>query len=1049
MSHPARFYAAARCCVALLGALGAFLPFAQSQTAPAPAATKRIPTPVELKQYDQNGNGVLDADEQAAFESGEKGDGAVVLTPFEVSTAKDRGYAAGNTLSGGRVNTPLALTGASISVMTKEFLDDFALTDINQAAAFTLNMDVSIQPNSGPFGTDRFEANFRGAGLGGTGSYPTRNGIQNYFVADTYNTERFEFARGPNSQMFGPGGPGGMQGSYSKRPRFNNRSGSTTVRADSYGGYRGTLDYNQGFDRVAVRVNVLHQNSQSYLDATEDKQNAITGTLSFKLTPKTELRFEYEKSSEYNVQYRKTWGDNASFWDTTTFNDKTPGAITATTTDPNLVITNAGNFGLSTINSGGDTVVYNLNLGKFVNYGRTNQYQTNGLGYQVPWDGRADLTALGLRNSSPGLPKDFRLGPIDNIADRDNNTRSITLEHRFSSNLFAQFSWTGSDIDPATIYSQGHPGDFRVDVNRFLPDGTPNPNVGKRYGQWTQNSQYQQNGNDEYMAMVVYQFAKPRWWDLKQGFNFNTGYRLGRYEAWDRRFRWMNNPNVADPFSGNNQINFRVYFDNPNPSIAGILSEAAINKINPAMTFRNLGSGFHAFNKGELYYGNLISQTSLFNERLNFSLGFRRDRVKNDNLSNIANGTAANDYQIIMGGTNPKTGQNEAGFHSVLTTYRNSHNADTVAYPFKNMGDSANLNTLSGILRPLGFFVNFSQNFLVPPTGGPLIDGTRPLPPFSETRDYGLRYSMPGGKAYASLTRYETTQTGQLSGMQNTGNIQNIWRNLGYTDDAHFNFGGYRDLADRELSGYEFEFTANPTRNLTFTVNFARPTVKNIAERIDLQKYVAQNIAEWKAGAAQAPGATFNGRTIIDPQIITNEILAIENANNGLTTGTIGNAARKRINLAASYRFTEGKLRGLGVNAGINYRGDIKAGSRDARLKFQTTSPTIAQTKEAAFDYLYVDSTKEYSVGANYTKRFGRYNVRFQLNVQNPFDDDDARFMFNNNNSAYSVINAGQFTNQSDGAALTVAGSNPRMQVLSNFVQLEPRKFIFTTTVSF
>jgi hypothetical protein len=35
------------------------------------------------------------------------------------------------------------------------------------------------------------------------------------------------------------------------------------------------------------------------------------------------------------------------------------------------------------------------------------------------------------------------------------------------------------------------------------------------------------------------------------------------------------------------------------------------------------------------------------------------------------------------------------------------------------------------------------------------------------------------------------------------------------------------------------------------------------------------------------------------------------------------------------------------------------------------------------------------------------------------------------------------------GNALTVAGSNPRMQVISNFQQLDPRRFVFTTTVSF
>src|SRR5438128_2317321 len=113
MTNQPRLFAPARsCCIALVGALGVFLPSLHSQTASAPMA-KRVPTPAELTKYDKNNNGVLEADEQAAFEAGEKTD-AIVLTPFEVNTAKDRGYAAGNTLSGGRINTPLDLNPTSI-----------------------------------------------------------------------------------------------------------------------------------------------------------------------------------------------------------------------------------------------------------------------------------------------------------------------------------------------------------------------------------------------------------------------------------------------------------------------------------------------------------------------------------------------------------------------------------------------------------------------------------------------------------------------------------------------------------------------------------------------------------------------------------------------------------------------------------------------------------------------------------------------------------------------------------------------------------------------
>jgi len=58
-------------------------------------------------------------------------DGAVLLTPFQVSTSKDSGYFAENTLAGSRLNTNLADLAASITVVTKQQMDDTASLDIN------------------------------------------------------------------------------------------------------------------------------------------------------------------------------------------------------------------------------------------------------------------------------------------------------------------------------------------------------------------------------------------------------------------------------------------------------------------------------------------------------------------------------------------------------------------------------------------------------------------------------------------------------------------------------------------------------------------------------------------------------------------------------------------------------------------------------------------------------------------------------------------------------------------------------------------------------
>src|SRR5688572_26387141 len=65
----------------------------------------------------------------------------VTLSPFVIDTSRDVGYQAENTLSGSRLNTSLRDTASSISVFTREFLDDTALTDMRKLLDYTVNSE--------------------------------------------------------------------------------------------------------------------------------------------------------------------------------------------------------------------------------------------------------------------------------------------------------------------------------------------------------------------------------------------------------------------------------------------------------------------------------------------------------------------------------------------------------------------------------------------------------------------------------------------------------------------------------------------------------------------------------------------------------------------------------------------------------------------------------------------------------------------------------------------------------------------------------------------
>jgi len=214
--------------------------------------------------------------------------------------------------------------------------------------------------------------------------------------------------------------------------------------------------------------------------------------------------------------------------------------------------------------------------------------------------------------------------------------------------------------------------------------------------------------------------------------------------------------------------------------------------------------------------------------------------------------------------------------------------------------------------------------------------------------------------------------------------------------------------------------------------------------------YVAAHRAEWVNGVN---GVATGGRTLADGAsgtggTIQSALTNIDNSLAGLTPGTLENyAVNHRINANGRYRFSEGTLKGLSVVAGVQYRGFGKNGSRDTRLHFnlpESVTPTAAQNAEAAWDYLWTPPSWKSTItaGANYTRRFGKYNWRFQLNVDNVLNNLDPIWgrsgPVGNGASAYTTL-----------ASNALNAGNPRMQILTSFVNPDPRKFTLTTTVSF
>ena len=172
-----------------------------------------------------------------ATRANEPGEETITLSPFEVQSDKDTGYLSHNTASGSRLNAALRDTPAAISVFTPEFLQDIAAVSVEDVAKYSANTEsdvgfVSASPNGNSLIGPSAGLTVRGLPTAsGPATGRTVNFFSYIFEIDTYNTERIEFSRGPNSILFGLGQAGGS---------FNTQSRTADVKRAIYSaGLRG------------------------------------------------------------------------------------------------------------------------------------------------------------------------------------------------------------------------------------------------------------------------------------------------------------------------------------------------------------------------------------------------------------------------------------------------------------------------------------------------------------------------------------------------------------------------------------------------------------------------------------------------------------------------------------------------------------------------------------------------------------------------------------------------------------------------------------------
>ena len=423
-----------------------------------------------------------------------KGEEPLVLSPFTVDTSRDTGYAASSTLAGTRFNTALRDVAAPVAVLTPEFLKDIGAHTVLEAASFAVSTERD------PSG---FDASSNAPGAARIRGLFVRSNSQDFFNTnfplDDYNLDQISINRGPNSLLFGIGSPGGLVTGVTKRAGFRDQ-GSAYVEVGSHRRLRSVVDLNRVLvpDRLALRVAVLHRDTDTFREATEWKDRRIYGALTWKIfntsAYQTTFRANVENGGAERISGNlNTPTDAISTWLAAGrplldgLRPATAGAL------PAGVVNAAGTANLVVVD-GSPTAVPILN-------------------WQATVRGNNPTPAAGLGPNSPvGLNYNY-LGPVRSI-DFYGTSHSFFLEQQVGENLFAELGYFKNTFDNTWVRDPSGGTMLTVDANRLLPNGAPNPNAGQIYTEGAIRPQVQERFAEELRLSLSYKLdltRRSRW----------------------------------------------------------------------------------------------------------------------------------------------------------------------------------------------------------------------------------------------------------------------------------------------------------------------------------------------------------------------------------------------------------------------------------------------------------------------------------------------------------------------------------------------------------
>ncbi|MGH7943991.1 MAG: TonB-dependent receptor plug domain-containing protein, partial [Opitutaceae bacterium] len=974
---------------------------------------------------------------------------------------RDTGFAATSSLAGGRLATELRDTPVAYSVINREFIDALGLTDLTQAAEWSPNTVINIGPNGGGLGDDQSKAPGSNEVRGTSGSGRRQ---RNFFVynapMDSYSVERFDFGRGPNAVLFGNGSLGGVSSTMTKQARFDAPFTTLTQRVGSWSNFRTEFDVNRPLgEKLAIRAAAVWSESEGWRYKQFNKIRAafLTGTV--KLGRNTSIRLEGEYGESARNQTFTNITDHFSGWDgVSTFS----GALTTLPADANA-------RGIS--RRGANHLVYDLfsGMNAVMNYQNDPITLAGDANGQVPIAGfvRGSLPAFNTNNAnilhSQNVPANrfanalagssFRL-PSESFSmasdapvykERFHDVQ-LTLDHRIRG-IFLQAAVDVNRANQETFATDVRgAGQIRIDINRALPNGAPNPHFLQPYSDANIQRNPRDTDAEAFRLAVGSSQDAGRWgrytWNVMGGFAETRDEVIGTSQLStaqnaDRRL-WGHSGRT-------DQILIRRYWNESSRPIPGANPVRYIDPISgidrtitPMWALQISEPRAHQVNTARYKYAIAALNAKFWRDQIVFLGAVRGDDFYSHNRTHLAYGDyspttwdgrtpilkpgAPPDYASLTyipkdaSGTpiGPAIGADNrprANNGDRLPQYANDRfKSDYDSAPIEAREITRSLGALFHVTPWLSPYINYAETFN-PASALPRVDSSHLPSTVTRGFDFGVRASWFKNRLNLNLLYYRNEENNSAFGSGIRPDVVNLLsaNAVGDTSPAGRNIRGLadipafvQDLRDREAEGYELEIVANVVKGWRLTLNVGLPKAYENNSFQDSKKYLDGNAAAFRQVAIDA-GAVISADNVatVDASIPLDQrsldVNTAVNAYNNLVQLRRGFVDNRRLlqdqpnaNVYSDYTVQSGKLRGLRLGLGGQYRGKSIIGTRANDTIADPSNPARAIDNPAVDAYTPVYAPNSYytvTATLGYKWRLGKNReLGFNLRVNNLLD---------------------------------------------------------------